>query len=173
MIIAGVDPGKTGTAAFLDTATGLVVSSRLQFDDGVLLWEKVHNAAPGPVDAVYVEKVQGRGGWSAQSNFAFGGTYWQIRLGCRLSKWYAILIEPRKWQKIIHVDIQKGLSPKERSRLAYARYFPDDPLPRSKRNNDLNHNDIDALLIAAYGTLITEGKIVRPGGLVSWSLDQE
>lgn len=172
MILASVDPGRDGSVAFYCTETGQVTTERLVFKDGLLLFERIYNAAPGPIEAVYVEKVGGRGGWAANANFSFGSTYGQIRLGCKLSNWYTILVEPKKWQKVVHEGI-KAKTAKEKSRLAYARLFPDDPLPRSKVKTLLNHNDIDATLIVGYAALMSVGKIIRPGGIVSWSRSPE
>jgi len=169
MIVCGIDPGAKGSAAWLNADSGEIVLSRLHYQDGLLDYRKIWNDAPGDVSLCFLERVRGRGGWSATANFSFGGNYQQVRLCTKVFGWDTINIEPQQWQKIIHDGIQAE-TPKTRSRLAYTRLFPDDPLPRN-RNNKHNENDIDALLIAAYGVLVHRRKIVRPGGIVSWSLD--
>ena len=143
----GIDPGGSGSIAII-SPRGVKVMP-IPWEDKVLQWEKVYKLFKSPPKAVYIEQVQGRGGWAAQANFSFGSSYGQLLMAIKLSRWNMVMVRPQAWQKLIHAGI-KAKTAKEKTRLAYARFCPDDILPRN-RNNILNHNDMDALMIGIYG----------------------
>jgi hypothetical protein len=100
---------------------------------------------------VVVEAVRGRGGWSAQSNFSFGVTVGAIVGMAAARDLRVVSVEPQTWQKAIAAEGAKG-GQKDRSLAAYRRIFPHEPLP-PRKDGTIDHNAIDALLIAYWGAV--------------------
>lgn len=167
MIVAGIDPGKSGAVAvaYYDLRRFYVRS--LVFDtDGILdLHKLVSDIAPAkdtsnPIpDHVYIEAVHGRGGWSATANYTFGSVNGQILSCLRHHVCRPVsMIQPQKWQRSFFQEKDKGTKPKEKS-LAYALgVFPDE----ANKLVGKNHNKIDALLIATYGLQSILGLEINP-----------
>ncbi len=117
MIIAAVDPGVAGAAAFLDTHTGEGFGEVLDTTDAVVLAEMLRAHAPG---AVGIEVPVGRpphtGGYAQISRQwrAIGcGEGVVLALGLSL-----IRVQPREWQRLAFAGRAKPKTYVERKRLS-------------------------------------------------------
>jgi hypothetical protein len=150
MFIAGIDPGRQGYIVVLDALNGRLWRQRLTYDDNKILEFERINLLP-KIDVCYVEKVHGRGGWMARSNFGLGSYFGQVCLALRLYGIEAKFVTPSVWQKDFNAG-KTGKS-KEKTLQSYVELFPQNPLglkinDETKRYND---NMLDALMLAAYG----------------------
>jgi hypothetical protein len=159
MIVAGVDPGKSGAIAVLD-ADGRVLDvgpiplvkstvGRDHYDLGAIRDQML--ALRELQVFVVVEKLQpmpiAKGGTIANFNRGEAqGWNWLLE-ALRIP--YA-LVSPRVWQKVMHAGTP-GDDPKQRSILAAQRLFPGVSLKRTTRCRTLSDGIAEALLIAEYG----------------------
>lgn len=156
-VVVGFDPGTNACLVALPVESDAarifpVRFKRGEHSGGIMLADvtpafKAVKKEARPL--LVAEAVQGRGGWSAGSNFSFGYTYGGIMLAAHSHGWDLMKVTPQNWQRYLH-DPEDSKDAKTRSALAYARLFPHDPLPRN-RLGKLDHNAIDALLIAYWG----------------------
>lgn len=155
MIVVGIDPGKKGALVALDSKTDRAWAHLLKYDKlGVTDWRPIASGLGNHHDTLFiVERVIGRGGWSARANFSFGLTYGQVMLSLRHhhSESPSRIIGPLTWQQTMHRGLP-DVDTKSRSLLAFEQLFPYGPLPRGQTGK-MNENLIDAWLIAAYGVL--------------------
>lgn len=166
MIFIGIDPGKDGAIAYIDTVTGKIgktVTPKIgtevdlnKFCDFLRKLTKVEHY-------VVLEDVHSLFGMSAKSNFSFGQNTGHIEgmlvaLGAKYSK-----VAPKTWQKSMWegVKIQRktpkngkklgAVKTKETSLLAVKRLFPAVDLRKSERSTNPHDGIVDALLLAEYG----------------------
>jgi len=172
--IAGIDPGRSGAIVVLDMESRKAWDHSFSYDgekvlDGLALLAFLLKTKP---DVLLMEKVIGRGGWNATTNFSLGSSFGQIAQVVRLfrSSHESIfrLVEPKKWTTLLHEGLDKKLEAKERSLLAYAQLFPHAPLKVGPRSGKIDHNVLDALLIAVYGVM-KFGK----GSMQRWTFEKE
>lgn len=150
-VILGLDPGSEGFCVALSLVNDraklwALPTTKLEGVPVINLREVFRTLKVPPV--CFVERVVGRGGWGASQNFNFGAA-----AGGAVSLlvdfgWDVRLVRPADWQRSVHQS--KGGDAKLRSQDAYRRLFPHDPLPKNRCGN-INHNALDALLIATYG----------------------
>ena len=125
----GIDPGKTGALALLDTDTGALVAvtdmpTADKVVDHVLLAATVRQLAP--VDVAAVELVGSRPGEAPSFAFRFGRSY-GIILGVMAGVNVPVeLVHPARWKRDLRLSGDKSAS---RS-MASARWPDDAPLFR-------------------------------------------
>lgn len=166
MIIAGVDPGRDGYIVVLDALSCRAWRQKLTYcSKKILQFEKLSTLPK--IDVCYVEKVQGRGGWSAAANFGLGSYFGQIVLALRLHGVNYEFIRPTEWTKEIHGEY-KG-SAKQKTLKTYLELFPHLPIePRfADGEANFNHNLIDSFMIAVNGVLRNSHYIQK------WTFDIE
>lgn len=150
-VVVGIDPGSEGYIVALSLHTDQARVARIASTKfrGVPVVDLSGIARTIKVPAVcWIEGVHGRGGWSATSNFSFGAyTGGAASVALQLG-WELKSATPQEWQAGVHV-VAPGKA-KERSLATYHSLYAHDPLPR-KRSGVLDHNAVDALLIATYG----------------------
>lgn len=152
MLICGIDPGKTGYLVKLCTGSNWAKKLKLEFDkDGVLDYQTVNDFLfEDDINLILLEKISGRGGFGATQTFNSGSAFGQIKLLLSMSKLRHRMVLPSKWQDLIHEGVSPKLKPKERSYIAYKQLLPHGPI-RMTRGGNVDHNLVDALLIAVYG----------------------
>lgn len=165
MLIAGVDPGKEGAIAFIDTGAGImdvpvwVVPMPLVSGKGrdeYDLRQIMVTLRDNDPDFVMVEKSQPlppkMGGGIA--NYSRGvGRGWEWML-VALELPYQ-LVAPVTWQKAMHAGTP-GSDTKQRSVIAAQRLFPSVSLTPGKKRKP--HDGMaDALLLAEFGRRIRSG----------------
>jgi hypothetical protein len=153
--IIAVDPGATGAIVTLDlwSDRAWAVLPRYEPKTGALNLDRLRSELPPTARAIYMERPQGRGGWSATSNFSIGWKAGQLLTALRPLAPVS-LVAVREWQNPLHAGVLRQtadgvkLTAKERSRLKYEQLFPHDPIaafPRTRTDGVL-----DALLIATW-----------------------
>ncbi len=101
MIVAGVDVGRTGAVAFLDTATGEGWGELVDTSDGGRLMDAINNAATdGRIHAVGVEKVSSSPQMGVASAFKFGMSYGSALSVVACLGLPLLHISPRQWQAL-------------------------------------------------------------------------
>lgn len=152
-VVVGIDPGSEGYAVALSLYTdqarvARIVSTKYRHIPVVDLSGIARRIK---VPAVcWIEGVRGRGGWSATSNFSFGAYAGGAASVALTYGWDLRSATPQEWQAGVHIPAPGKA--KERSLATYHSLYRHDPLPR-KRGGGLDHNAVDALLIATYGVL--------------------
>lgn len=168
MKIAGIDPGKNGYMTILDTVSDQAWTYPLKFDKQNQLdldWFKATREILAPGDLIVVEKVSSVRGSGSTQTFNFGFVCGQIGLASRVSGFRFRYIVPQTWQKLIHEGITGKLTPKEKSKIAYEQFFPDDPF-KTPRGGKISHDLIDSCLLATFGVLRYGG-----GKLREWNFE--
>lgn len=151
--VLGLDPGSEGFCVVLS-----LLSDRAKLwpippvkIDGMPAVDLRHVFGGVRVRPVcFVERTQGRQGLGATQTFNFGAYSGGAISAILNHGWPVRALLPQAWQKVMHQTA--GADPKTRSLDAYRRLFPHDPLPKSRYGN-INHNALDALLIATCGAL--------------------
>jgi hypothetical protein len=145
MKILGVDPGKTGSCALLDTDENEVTYLDFKFDKNNFLDIDTFYAfiMQNQPDIIVMEKVQGRQGIGATATFTFGSCTGQIINTIKFTRMPFKHIGPKSWQKKMHVGQNSTMSTKEKSQAIFNNLCPDYPLGK-KPKQDI----IDAFLIA-------------------------
>lgn len=160
-VVVGIDPGLKGYAVMLHAMSPAARVHRLSFDKaGTLDFSKLAQINDSRI-IVFMEKVQGRGGWSAGSNFSLGRTFGQLEQAIQARGWPMHMVTPQTWQKRLCGGVDAKLSAKERTAVAYKRLFPHEPLPRNKVGR-VDDNALDAWMIAVYGVLVAGGGVLLP-----------
>lgn len=150
MKFVAIDPGKNGAIVALDYDLNRGHYLKLSYDkNGVIEYEMVikllNEYQP---KRIYLEKVQGRGGWGASQTFNFGSYFGQLKLILSQVNHPHQLVTPLTWQRVIHDGIDKTLKPKERSLVAFKNLLPTVSVDFGKRKP---HDGImDALLILVW-----------------------
>ena len=103
------------------------------------------------VSHCFMEQVASRPGMSAPAVFKFGRVYGILEGLLTGHKIPYTLVTPQRWAKTIHAGIEGGMEPKDKSRVALGRLFPEIDLRSSERSIKPHEGLMDALLIAAYG----------------------
>lgn len=157
MIIAAIDTGKRGAVVVVNTQTNKAWKEKLTYDSNGLIINRFAEKLKF-VDKIIIEKVNGRGGWGANTTFTMGSFFGQlmheiIYLG---KPWEWVL--PHCWTAIVHRDVEliKGKNgAKAKTLRAYKMYFPHDPIGTTGIAGTKGHHDgvVDALMIATYELL--------------------
>ena len=145
-VYLGIDPGKSGALAIVDSDGGLVEATDYPGDvcaaaSIVRDWRTVHGAS---IERAAIELVHSMPGQGVKSMFSFGENYgaWQGILAALFIPF--ILVKPQQWQKGV-IRPGDGADAKARSLAVARRMFPDAELSRKK-----DHGKADALLLADY-----------------------
>jgi hypothetical protein len=108
--------------------------------------------------AVVIEKVHGRGGWNANTNFVLGGSYQSCINACCQMDTEITYVTPTEWQQVFDlvgcVDSKaknKTTLKKEKHRQRIEELFTTD--------FGITNRTVDAFLIAWYGKLKHYGEI--------------
>lgn len=154
MAILGIDPGLNGGIVAID---GLDVVyqkvmptfNRKDYDLGSIL----DLLSDPSVEFICMEKVKNISGAkiSQSSTFKFGEGFGILRALIYASRVPHSLVEPQKWQKPLHLGINKKMGPKDRSLQAAERYFPGHSFKLSPGSKKPHDGLVDAALIALYG----------------------
>lgn len=179
----GIDPGKTGFITLLmdneftfyqmpyhkvDTGelskkTGKPVMKSEFNELGLLsLALEIRKKVEGYETKIAIEKVGGRGGWSATNNFNFGDTNGlQKFLAMIINGKRPLLVRPQKWQTYMrqgYPDIKKASSsgktmisdPKAVAKAIVDAEYPDIDFRKTERAKKDDDNKIDSFLICIY-----------------------
>ncbi len=169
MIYIGIDPGKDGAIAAIESGaipqveiTPTVLTgkgSRRSYDEGAmrrLLREIVHN---DPEEAfAIIEKQQAMPGQGVVSMFSIGEGFGLWKGYCSGMGIRYQVVHPRTWKKEMLRDVPGSGADKGRSIIAAGRMFPDTDLRRSERARVSHDGKAEALLIAMYGKRIDLGE---------------
>lgn len=137
MIIAGVDPGKEGAIALLDTRLGtlriidmpkkIVKTSKGKKEriDGDMLGFLMHGER---IDVACIEHVSARRGQGVSSMFSFGEAFGIAQQQFAAHLVPSTLIRPQEWQRLCRVAGGEHVKDNARDRAvmlypAYAGYF--------------------------------------------------
>lgn len=148
MIIAGVDPGKTGGIAVCDTENpGRIKACPMPVSgkeiDGEMLARYLSD-----VNLVILEKVAARPGQGVSSMFKFGMVYGIVQGVCLGRKIPFELVTPQRWKKIVLADTKKDKD----AAISYCRRrFPDVSLLATERSRKPHDGMADALCLMEYG----------------------
>lgn len=156
VMIAGVDPGKKGAIALLDSGGGLhrlIPMPVLNLDRPEYDLIAIRRIFVPAVQLAVVEKAQplprsmpGGGIANFHRGVSRGGWEWF----CVALLIPYMLVSPARWQRSMLDGLPPGDSG-ERSILAAKRLFPDANLKRSPRSRKDDDGMAEALLIAEYG----------------------
>lgn len=138
MIYVGIDPGKKGAMAVLDSG---VVALAL-FEDGK--YAEVLKSLSGQDVRVCLEHVNAMPGQGVTSMFSFGENFGYIRGLLEAFGLPYELVRPQKWKK------EFGISDKNASIEVCKRLFPGVPIRRTDRCRKDDDNMAEALLMAEY-----------------------
>lgn len=152
MIIAGIDPGKTGAIAFIKgrkikafpTPT-LKISKTKSEIDGRAVFELLKKYK---TDHVFIEKVHSMPKQGVSSTFVFGMGYGMMRGICVGLELPYTLVTPQAWKKEMCAGMPKG---KDISIIVSKRIWPKINLLPTKRCRKESDGMADAALIAEYG----------------------
>lgn len=121
-VIIGVDPGKTGAIAAVDSFTGelLGIEDMPMLEGGLvnghLVAAFVNAVAPGPRVA-WVERVHAMPKQGVSSSFSFGASYGGIVCGLTMLGIPVELVTPNVWKRDAGLGKDKGAARAMASRL--------------------------------------------------------
>jgi len=152
MNILGIDPGLKGAVVLISRRGVPLEKHVMPVVGNVLDVAAVAKLiqATRTIHA-YLEKVTAMPGQGVASMFKFGRVYGMLEGILSSLRIPYTLVTPQAWMKELHQGIEKKLSPKERSRIAASRLFPDVDLKANDRCKKPHDGIVDALLIAEYG----------------------
>ena len=145
MIYIGIDPGKNGGIAKINTDTGFVKTVAFSEESLISELEGYFMFDKSPLRCV-LEKVNAMPGQGVVSMFNFGQNYGFIQ---GVLKAYAIpyeLVTPQKWKKEFSCTSDKNTSIEVCKRL-----FPNVNLKATDRCKKDHDGMAEALLLACYG----------------------
>lgn len=139
MIYVGIDPGKKGAMAVLDSG---VVALAL-FEDGK--YAEVLKSLSGQDVRVCLEHVNAMPGQGVTSMFSFGENFGYIRGLLEAFGLPYELVRPQKWKKEFSITKDKNSSISVCKRL-----FPEFSLRRTERCRKDDDNIAESVLMAEY-----------------------
>lgn len=114
-VVVGIDPGKTGGFAMLfPDREAEVWRVDTGSSDLLDLLETAKGMSPRLI--VAVERVHGRGGWSATANFSLGGSASVPSAGCEFFGGQFVDIAPITWHREAWGESQERMTYDERKR---------------------------------------------------------
>lgn len=122
----GIDPGARGGVFWL-AADGTYGGRTVDTKDPFALVEAVRPRVPSERLLVTVERVWGRGGWPANTNFMLGAAFYGAQIGARMLGVTPATLMPARWQARVAgvIDIPRD---KDERKAAYrtlaAQLFP-------------------------------------------------
>ena len=162
MVIAGIDTGKRGAIVVVDTESTWAWSEKLAYDKNKLIKNRIGNRFAS-VDRIVIERIKGRGGWSAKTIFGMGFYYGQIMREIAGTGRPFGFVQPEVWTRLIHRDVLIKGTAKQKTLAAYHMFFPHDPIGITKaagaRPEGYHDGLIDALMIACYHIINDNGTI--------------
>ncbi len=111
-----------------------------------------------------IEKVNGRMGWSAQNNFAFGNVAGMQEMILIMLNAEYVSVTPQKWQSIMYRGFDKIKIPsstgktmvhdtKATSAIVAQKMSPEIDFRRTERSKNIDDNKTDAYLMCEYARL--------------------
>jgi hypothetical protein len=108
-----------------------------------------------------IEEVNGRQGWSAQNNFAFGHTAGLIKMTLIMLNAKVTMVRPQKWQTEMYRDFEKVMVPsstgktmvhdtKATSAIVAEAMGPGIDFRKTERSKTNDDNKTDSFLICLY-----------------------
>lgn len=122
----GIDPGARGGVFWL-ASDGTHGGRTVDTKDPFAVVEAVRSRPEAAANIVAVERVWGRGGWPANTNFMLGAAFYGARIAARMLSLPATTIMPARWQARVAgvIDIPRD---KDARKVAYrtlaAQLFP-------------------------------------------------
>lgn len=170
MKILGIDPGISGAFVLLNGVEiehwpmPLTQGAKHREVDFRTVWKLVRDIKRiHPDTHVFLERaVAFRMGCTSAFNYGRGFAALEIAVG--LSGLPFTLIMPGKWTKVMHEGTGAGLKPKQRSKIAVARLYPQHAARLRKLTVAQAEGAIDALLIAGYGFRTLAGSMPERRG---------
>lgn len=155
--ILGIDPGLTGGLAILSGDGALVEPMPVvekEIDVAALVrWLRAHSEQ---IEIAFLEKVHAFPGASGSSMLSFGRIVGIIEGSLTALAIPFQTVRPAIWSKVIHSGISGVEAPKDKSRIAVSRLFPQVDLLASERSKKPHEGMMDALLIAEYGRRVSQ-----------------
>ena len=182
-IYIGVDPGKTGFITILKDGeykffpmpehkieTGEFLQSgkpklkKVFYEEGLkdVLFD-IARECKGRIVVVGIEKVIGRGGWSAGNNFIFGYMAGMMKMMFITLGFKIIMVRPQKWQAYIRLthnveqfkkDSSTGKTkvndPKAVADEIVSKHYSNIDFRKTVRAKNNDSNKIDSFLICKY-----------------------
>jgi crossover junction endodeoxyribonuclease RuvC len=152
MIYIGVDPGKNGGIAKINTDTGFVKTVTFSEESLISELEGYFMFDKSPLRCV-LEKVNAMPGQGVVSMFNFGQNYGFIQGVLKAYRIPYELVTPQKWKKEFSCTSDKNTSIEVCKRL-----FPNVNLKATDRCRKDHDGMAEALLIAEYGRRHYNGK---------------
>ena len=152
MIYIGVDPGKNGGIAKINTDTGFVKTVTFSEESLISELEGYFMFDKSPLRCV-LEKVNAMPGQGVVSMFNFGQNYGFIQGVLKAYRIPYELVTPQKWKKEFSCTSDKNTSIEVCKRL-----FPNVNLKATDRCRKDHDGIAEALLIAEYGRRHYNGK---------------
>lgn len=146
MIIAGIDPGKSGGIATIDesgliSVTAMPIAGKMY--DGPRINEFIRR-----VDLVVIEKVSARPGQGVTGMFNFGMGYGMLQGICLGAGIPYELVRPQEWKNLV----LKGTPKDKDAAIAYCRHrFPSVSLLPTPKCTKPSDGIADALCLMEYG----------------------
>lgn len=152
-MILGIDPGQTGGLVVLDEKGDLLDKLVMPTIGSHIDLKLLHVwlTADDPFSHCFIEKSQPMPRQGVSSVFKYGRTFGMIEALVSAAGIPYEMVTPQKWTKEMHKGIEKSIPPKDRSRIALSRLFPEVDLRVSERAKKPHEGLMDALLIAEYG----------------------
>jgi len=124
MKLIGVDPGGKGAIAEIDVYERICRWMNLPYrDDGVIDSFYLKSCFDlGSAHYIHLEKVRAMKIWGVVNCFAFGRYFGMTQQ--LLSDYPYELVEPKKWQAVMHGRSDAALTAKERTKSAFVKMNP-------------------------------------------------
>lgn len=150
--ICGIDPGLSGGIALIGE-NGVIVepmpSVAKEIDVAGLV--RFLGAHKEEIEIAFLEKVHAFPGASGSSMLSFGRIVGIIEGALTALAIPFHTVRPGVWCKEIHAGVSGVEAPKDKSRIAVSRLFPQVNLLATPRSKKPHEGMMDALLIAEYG----------------------
>jgi crossover junction endodeoxyribonuclease RuvC len=155
-MLIGIDPGKTGGLALLDTDHAQIIALHVMPETLADLADLMRELSRHTRLTCFVEQVHAMPKQGVTSVFTFGQGYGALMGMLTVLKIPFVLVRPQKWQKEFW---GKTTNPKASAYEAARRLYPEASLLATERSKKPHEGLIDALLIARYGWNMTRGKV--------------
>ena len=151
-VVLGIDPGLNGGMALLSWE-GVRYQKMPLIGNRIDAKRLAGIFKSHPLSMVYVEAISPRPGQSAQSTSTSGINFGMLLATLELCSVPYTVVPASVWTKTVHAGIDKRHKPKEKSRIALNRLFPNEYAYLTQETKAPHEGLMDALLIAYYGRL--------------------
>lgn len=163
MIVAAIDPGRTGGIVILDDIGRVIEMTPMPLLEGEMDPWTIYDTLKTLIRledrlnvSVFLERAQAFRGQGISSTFNYGVGFGFVQMAIVALQLPYTLVTPQRWQKVMFQGTDSKLDPKARAAIAATR-LAGISFKATERSKKPHEGMVDAYLLAEYGRRSLQG----------------